>query len=139
MIDLTYFRNNLTELKQSISRKKFACEIDLASKLDQKRREAITLAEQARAGQKSTNAEMSQLPKNSPEFMEKVKEMKGLAKKVKDLEAVAKEADEKFQEVFLTIPNIPHISVPDGKGEDENQVISTWGDVEDFPSFITSL
>jgi seryl-tRNA synthetase len=134
MINLTFFRNNLDEVKQSISRKKFACEIDLANELDHKRREAITLAEQARAGQKSANTEMSQLPKGSPEFMEKVKEMKGLAKQVKDLEAIAKEADDKFQEVFLTIPNIPHPSVPDGKGEGENQVLSTWGNVKgDFP------
>ena len=134
MINLTYFRNNLDEVKQSISRKKFACEIDLANELDQKRREAITLAEQARAGQKSANLEMSQLPKGSPEFIEKVKEMKSLAKQVKDLEAVAKEADDKFQEVFLTIPNIPHPSVPNGTGEDENQVVSTWGNIEgDYP------
>ena len=134
MINLTYFRNNLDGVKQSISRKKFACDIDLANELDQKRREAITLAEQAKAGQKSANLEMSQLPKGSPEFMEKVNEMKGLAKQVKDLEAIAKEADDKFQEVFLTIPNIPHPSVPDGKGEEDNQVLSTWGEVEgDFP------
>jgi len=134
MINLTYFRNNLDEVKQSISRKKFACEIDLANELDQKRREAITLAEQARAGQKSANLEMSQLPKGSPEFIEKVKEMKSLAKQVKDLEAVAKEADDKFQEVFLTIPNIPQPSVPNGTGEDENQVVSTWGNIEgDYP------
>ena len=134
MINLTYFRNNLDGVKQSISRKKFACDIDLANELDQKRREAITLAEQARAGQKSANLEMSQLPKGSPEFMEKVKEMKSSAKQVKDLEAIAKEADDKFQEVFLTIPNIPHPSVPDGKGEEDNQVLSTWGEVEgDFP------
>jgi seryl-tRNA synthetase len=134
MINLTYFRNNLDGVKQSISRKKFACDIDLANELDQKRRVAITFAEQARAGQKSANLEMSQLPKGSPEFMEKVNEMKGLSNKVKDLEAIAKEADDKFQEVFLTIPNIPHPSVPDGKGEEDNQVLSTWGEVEgDFP------
>ena len=137
MINLTYFRNNLDGVKQSISRKKFACDIDLANELDQKRREAITIAEQARSGQKSANLEMSQLPKGSPEFMEKVNEMKGLAKKVKELEAIAKEADDKFQEVFLTIPNIPHPSVPDGKGEEDNQVLSTWGEVEgDFPCSI---
>ena len=32
---------------------------------------------------------------------------------------------------FLTIPNMPHESVPDGIGEDENHVISTWGSPED--------
>ena len=130
MIDLTYFRNHLAELTQSIGRKKFSCELDLAVELDQKRREAISLAEKARAGQKSANVEMSQLPKGSPEFIEKIKEMKSLASQVKVLEGLAKEADAKFQEVFMTIPNIPHSSVPDGKGEAENKVVSTWGDTE---------
>lgn len=135
MIDLTYFRNNLEELTQSIGRKKFSCELDLAVKLDQKRREAISLAEKARSGQKSTNVEMSQLPKGSSEFIEKVKEMKTLASQVKVLEGLAKEADAKFQEVFMTIPNIPHSSVPDGKGEAENKVVSTWGDTEgEYPN-----
>jgi seryl-tRNA synthetase len=137
MIDLTYFRNHLAELTQSIGRKKFSCELDLAVELDQKRREAISLAEKARAGQKSANVEMSKLPKGSPEFIEKVKEMKSLASQVKVLEGLAKEADAKFREVFMTIPNIPHESVPDGKGEEDNQVVSTWGNVEEgFPNAI---
>ena len=137
MIDLTYFRNNIANLKISLSRKKFTCELDLATELDHKRREAITAAEQARAGQKSANTEMSQLPKGSPEFIEKVKEMKSLANKVKELESIAKQANEAFQEAFLTIPNIPHESVPDGKGEEDNQVVSTWGNVEEgFPNAI---
>ena len=129
MIDLAYFRNNLNALKQAIGRKKFSCELDLAVELDQKRRESITAAEQTRAEQKKANAEMSQLPKGTPEFVTKLQEMKSLAAQVKELESAAKEADLKFQQIFLTIPNIPHDSVPDGKGEMDNQVVSTWGDV----------
>ena len=134
MINLTYFRNNCNELKASINRKKFDCDLDLAVMLDTQRREAISEAEQARAGQKAVNGEMSRLSKGSPDFISKVAEMKELARKVKELEAVAKQANEEFQKAFLTIPNIPHDSVPDGKGEDDNQVVSTWGNCEgDFP------
>ena len=104
--------------------------MELALALDSERRESISMAEKARAGQKSANLEMSKLPKGSPEFLDKVREMKDLAKKVKDLESIAKKADEKFKETFLTIPNIPHESVPDGKGEEDNKVISTWGNTE---------
>ena len=131
MIDLTYFRNNLDELRISLARKKFDCDLDYAASLDEERRSAISNAEQARALQNSSNLEMSKLPKGSPEFLKKVGEMKILAENVKKLETLAKDADAKFQEVFLSIPNMPHESVPDGKGEDENQVISTWGSPED--------
>ena len=80
---------------------------------------------------------MAQLPKGSPQFLAKVSEMKELAAKVKKLEAIAKEADDGFKEAFMTVPNIPHKSVPDGKGEEDNQTISTWGDIEgDFTNAV---
>ena len=92
MIDISHLRNDLDGLKNAISRKKFECDLDVLVELDQKRREAISEAERARAGQKATNNEMSQLPKGSPEFLAKVAQMKELAANVKELEAEAKES-----------------------------------------------
>ncbi len=130
MINVSKIRHDVNELKDAISRKKFSCDLDNVVVLDQKRRAAISDSEQARAGQKSTNNEMSKLPKGTPEFLAKVAEMKELAGKVKKLEVLAREADLEFQEAFMSIPNIPHDSVPDGKGEEDNLVISSWGQVE---------
>ncbi|MBU62243.1 MAG: serine--tRNA ligase [Opitutae bacterium] len=134
MIDVNHLRQDLEGLKTAVARKKFECDLDSLVELDIRRREAISKAEQARAGQKAANTEMSQMSKGSPEFLAKVNEMKGLAGKVKDLEAASKEADEQFQEAFLSIPNLPHDTVPDGKGEEDNKPISTWGEVDgNFP------
>ena len=137
MIDISHLRDDLDGLKNAISRKKFECNLDALIKLDQNRREAISEAEHARAGQKATNNEMAQLAKGSAEFLAKVAEMKELALTVKELEAVAKKMDDEFKEAFMTVPNIPHESVPDGKGEEDNQTVSTWGDIEgDFPNAV---
>ena len=137
MIEISHLRKDIEEVRSAVSRKKFECDLDAVILLDQKRREAIAEAEKARAGQKATNNEMAQLPKGSPEFLAKVAEMKLLASKVKELEALAKKADDYFKEVFMTIPNLPHPSVPDGKGEVDNQTLSTWGEVDgDFPHSI---
>ena len=79
MIDISHLRNDLDGLRKAISRKKFECNLDALVELDQKRRDAISEAEHARAGQKATNNEMVQLPKGSPEFLAKVAEMKELS------------------------------------------------------------
>ena len=82
MIEISHLRNDLEGLRSSISRKKFECNLDAVVEADLKRREAISATEQARAGQKAANSEMSQLSKGSPEFLAKVAEMKELAAKV---------------------------------------------------------
>jgi seryl-tRNA synthetase len=137
MIDISNLRNDFDNLKKAVSRKKFECDLESLVGLDHKRRQSISAAEKARAGQNATNSEMAQLTKGSPEFLAKVAEMKQLAAKVKELELLAKQADDEFKDAFMSVPNIPHESVPDGKGEEDNQTVSTWGDVnEDFPNAV---
>ena len=134
MISIAHLKENLKTVSLDLRRKKFEFDLDLILDLDLNRRTAIAEAEKARAGQKAVNGEMAKLAKGSPEFLAKVGEMKELASKVKELEGIAKQADDAFKAAFMTIPNIPHESVPDGKGEEDNQAISSWGDVDgEFP------
>ena len=128
MIDIKLLREQPELIRAAVAHKKFTCDIDAVLTLDQMRRTKITEAEQARAKQKAANQDMAGLAKGSPEFLEKVKEMKAIAASAKALEADAKSADEAFQEAFLSIPNMPDPSVPIGRGEDDNIVASTWGD-----------
>jgi len=134
MIDIKLLREQPDFVRAAIANKKFTCDIDAILALDTTRRAKITDAEQARAAQKAANKDMAALPKGTPEFIEKVKEMKAIGGKAKELEAEAKAADEAFQEAFLSIPNLADPSTPIGKGEDENEVAATWGDADaEFP------
>ena len=134
MIDIKLLREHPDIVCAAVAHKKFKTDIDAVLELDTVRRTKITEAEQARAAQKAANKEMAALAKGSPEFMEAVKGMKAIANRAKELETEAKAADDAFQEVFLSIPNLPDPSVPVGKGEEENVVASTHGDANaDFP------
>ncbi len=128
MIDLKLLREDPERVKRAVGRKKFQVDFDAINATDAKRRAAVAAAETARAGQKATNAEMAKLPKGSPEFLAKVAEMKQLSAQVKELETTAKTADEEWDKIFLTLPNLPHDSVPDGRTDADNQVVATWGD-----------
>ena len=133
MIDVKLLRESPEKVREAIARKKFKVDIDKVIELDTVRREKITEAEKARAEQKLANQAMAQLQKGSPEFLEKVAEMKLVAAKAKELEAEAKTADQSFHEAFLEIPNLPDESVPTGHTEDDNEISHTWGDTSNYP------
>ena len=133
MIDVKLLRESPEKVREAIARKKFKVDIDKVIELDTVRREKITEAERARAEQKLANQAMAQLQKGSPEFLEKVAEMKLVAAKAKELEAEAKTADQSFHEAFLEIPNLPDESVPTGHTEDDNEISHTWGDTTNYP------
>ena len=135
MIDVKLLREQPEMVRSGIANKKFTCDIDAVLKLDKLRREKITEAEKVRAQQKAANQEMAALAKGSPEFIEKVAEMKAIGAQAKELEAAAREADENFQQALLSVPNLADPSVPVGDSEEANVVIATWGDVDaEFPN-----
>ena len=133
MIDVKLLRERPQKVREAIARKKFKVDIDKVIELDTFRREKITESEKARAEQKLANQAMAQLEKGSPEFLEKLTEMKLVSAKAKALEAEAKIADQSFYEAFLEIPNLPDESVPTGHTEDDNEISHTWGDTTDYP------
>src|SRR5699024_4095395 len=52
-----------------------------------------------------------------------------LKEKAKQTEATLKECEVKIDYILVTIPNLPHESVPEGKGADDNIVDSTGGEM----------
>ncbi len=50
-----------------------------------------------------------------------------LKDKVSDLEEQSKQIQGKLEELLLNVPNVPHESVPAGKGENDNEVYKPWG------------
>ncbi len=128
MIDLKLLREQTALVRQGVSKKKFACDIDGFLELDRQRREIVTEAETARARQKAANNEMAHLPKGSPEFKARVAEMKELSARVKELVAKQDEVEAAWQKAYLLIPNIPHESVPVGSTDADNLCLGVFGD-----------
>ncbi|HCJ11958.1 MAG: serine--tRNA ligase [Verrucomicrobia bacterium GWF2_51_19] len=130
MIDLQILRERTEWVRQGISKKKFEVSLDAFLKVDGERREKIRHAEEARARQKAANTEMAALKKGSPAFLEKVKEMQAVSAEVKAFDQEAREIEEKWRALYLTIPNVPHESVPLGKNDKDNVAVAHWGNTE---------
>lgn len=60
-------------------------------------------------------------------------EVNRLKESSRELEESLRAAQEKIESLLVTIPNLPHVSVPEGKGADDNLVEQSGGDMPLLP------
>jgi len=127
MLDPKSLRESPDLVRAGILKKHLDIDLDAVLALDAAWRGLVSEVESLRAQQKAANTAMAALPKGTPEFLAKVQEMKSASATVKEKEVQLKEVEEQWCEALLSLPNLPHASVPEGRTPDENQVVATWG------------
>jgi seryl-tRNA synthetase len=128
MLDPKLLRESPQLVRAAIAKKHLEVELDAVLAVDVAWRAQLGEVEQLRARQKAANAAMAALPKGSPEFAAKVLEMKAVSTAAKERETQLKETEEKWKQAMLTLPNLPHASVPGGRTPEENVVFATHGE-----------
>ena len=130
MLDPKLLRESPDLVRAAIAKKHLSVDVDAILALDADWRNQLQLVEALRAQQKAANTDMAKLPKGSPEFIAKVQEMKAVSAQAKDGEVALKDVEDRLKQALMTLPNIPHASVPEGRTPEENVVFSTWGSCE---------
>ncbi|MFA6288628.1 MAG: serine--tRNA ligase [Opitutaceae bacterium] len=129
MLDPKLLRESPDLVRAALAKKHLVVDLDAILALDEAWRVKLQQVEGLRGQQKAANAEMAKLPKGSPEFVAKVQEMKAVSAQVKEGEGALKEMDDRLKQAMMTLPNLPHASVPEGRTPDDNVVFATYGDV----------
>jgi len=138
MLDPKLLRESPDLVRVAIAKKHSDADVDAVIAIDDRWRTLITEVGNSRAKQKAANAEMAKLPKGTPEFIAKVQEMKAVSTEVKEKDALLKEVEIQWKEALMTLPNLPHDSVPEGKSEEDNVVLLHHGDHEaEFPHAVS--
>ncbi|ASK61750.1 serine--tRNA ligase [Virgibacillus phasianinus] len=133
MLDMKYLRNNFQEVKAKLAhRGEDLSELDKFEELDTRRRELIAETETLKAKRNAASKQISVLKKEKKDAEPAIKEMREVGDQIKSLDTELKEIEEKLEVMLLSIPNLPHESVPIGEDEDDNVLARTWGDVPSF-------
>jgi seryl-tRNA synthetase len=134
MLDLRHVMDHLEEVEAGLRRRSAAAAETLApiAELGKKRRVLIQAVETKQAERNAANEEMAKADKKSPAFAEKRDLLKRLSAEIKDAEKALAEVDAEVQDKLAVVPNVPDASVPDGKGEEDNPVVRTWGEKPAF-------
>jgi len=132
MHDLSYFREHLDVFADMAKRRNITLDLDGFRALDKERRELITENEHRKAQRNKASDEIARLKKEKHSADAILAEMKQLSERIKQADERIAELDATQRELLLTIPNIPHSSVPTGRGAEDNKEVRRWGTAPKF-------
>ena len=134
MHDIKWIRDNPEAFDRALKRRGLAGESQRLIDLDEKRRAAITAAEQALARRNAASKEIGEAKKTKDEARANalMAEVNDLKAKLPELEQASKDADVLLQDVLATIPNLPLDEVPDGADEHGNVEHHKFGAKRDY-------
>ena len=119
MLDVKFIRENPDQVKESCRKRGVDCQVDRVLELDKKKRQLLQETE-------GLKAEQNKLGKDQ---QEKAKELK---LKIKDSEPILNEVDKELNELILRVPNLLADDVPEGRDENDNQVLRKFKEPTQF-------
>jgi len=132
MLELSFVRDNLELLKQKMQERGLSDLLGNFEKLDRERRKFLVEAETRKARRNKVSDEIAALKKQKGDASALIAEMKQVAAEIDQLDQKSEEYDARLRELLQNIPNLPHASVPVGKGPEDNQEVRRWGQPRKF-------
>lgn len=132
MYDLTFFRNNLEQIRDRLSTRGFALDVETFQDLDRRRRQFVTDAERLKAERNQATSEIAGLRKAGADTADQQQRVRAMGERITELDRAVTEIDSEFRDFLARIPNLPHATVPEGKDERANVEVRRWGTPRDF-------
>jgi len=132
MLEARYIREHLEEVREKLALRGQDIDLGPFTAIDGERRKAIQEWERLRALQKRVSDEVSKKKREGHDASDLISEMKKVSQDLKELDAVVAEKEKALQDFLLTVPNLPHATVPKGKDSEDNEEVRRWGEIPKF-------
>lgn len=132
MLDLKLMQKDPEAVRESLEKRGSKIDVGEFTALDNRRRELIAEVEALKAEKNSVGPEIAKRKKAKEDASDLLEKMARVAARTKELDAELNEVQARQQDWMMTVPNMPHESVPFGKSEEDNPVLRYWGDKPEF-------
>ncbi len=132
MLQLSYIRDNKDAVLAGLQKRHFTNAetiIDQVLTLDQHRRDTQRDLDDTLAQSNAKAKEIGALMKSGDKVAAEAAKVEtaDLKTRSKEFEEILRSVEQQLQDVLVTIPNIPHSSVPEGRTPDDNEVVLEHG------------
>jgi seryl-tRNA synthetase len=130
MLDIKLIRENSELVRQALEKRGDSFALDNILEIDGRYRSFLRQTEELRAKHNEASKKLSKSKEKPPQL---IAQMRQLGEQISSLQQQTKEAKADLDSLLLELPNIPHSSVPMGKGATDNVVVRTWGKPRELP------
>lgn len=128
MLDVKFIAENAEEIKEIMSHRSGTYDVDKVKNLYFQRKELLVETEQRKARRNRVSDEIASIKRNKGDASALIAEMKELGEEIKKFDEELAAIEPELKEAVMSIPNIPHSSVPIGKDENDNVEVRRYGE-----------
>jgi len=132
MLEIKFVRKNLSKVQKALAARGQTADLNTFKKCDDDRRAILLEIEELRHQRNVVTDQIAEMKKAGDTTDTLVSKMRDVSTKIKALDKDLNLSQEKLDQILLGLPNLPHASVPIGKGEADNPVFKTVGDIPAF-------
>jgi seryl-tRNA synthetase len=135
MLDVQLIRGGLDEVAAGLATRGFTIDVGAFRALEEQRKKAQVRTQDLQSRRNASSKQIGELKRKGEDTSALMAEMAGVGDELKTIEAELDDIQTKLTDILLTIPNLPHASVPVGKSADENVEVRRVGEPRkfDFP------
>ncbi len=131
MLDIKFIRENKELVQTGAYKKHVKFDVNELLRVDDERREAQGELDEMRAEQNHITDAVSKA-KESGAKQVLIMSTRELKERIQKKEEELNKLMDLWRKLMVSVPNIPDISVPDGKDDEENEEVHVWGEKPEF-------
>jgi seryl-tRNA synthetase len=132
MLDPKLLRSDIKQVAAQLARRGYTLDTGTLLSLDERRRDIQVATQQLQAERNSRSKGIGKAKAAGEDIAPLLQEVEGLGDQLKAKEEELVTLQAELHAMLMGIPNLPHDSVPEGSGEDDNREIRRWGDLPEF-------
>lgn len=127
MLDPHLLRNHLAEVAKSLEKRGYQLDTSTIEELESDRKTLQVATQELQQERNQRSKEIGKIKAQGGDTRPLLDEVGNLGDRLKEHETRLNEIQEQLNDLLMGIPNLPHESVPEGTGEDDNKEIRVWG------------
>lgn len=132
MLDIKFIRDNSDEVRKRLALRGEIPALEALLDLDKRRRTLIEETDGLKARRNELSKEIASLAKSGGLVTPLKEESRSVGERIAAGDEELKTIQDSMKQTLLSIPNLPHETVPAGRTADDNKIIREWGSPAQF-------